>query len=112
MLIIVIVISALLGILMITPSIINLDNNTTDNDTLNLTTNNTTQQDNNQTTTQKDTQQTKQDTQKSSSSNKGITYDEKLNAYFDENGKTAYDGQFPKGTSREELESYSQADLN
>ena len=97
------------------PTILNPANNTTDNDSVNLTVNNTTNTTDttdNQTTTQNTQINTQKDTQKSSSSDDGITYDEKLNAYFDKNGKTAYDGQFPKGTSRQELEEYSHASLD
>ena len=95
---------------MITPSIINTDNNTTDNDTVNLTTNNTTDEAHNQTTTQTNTQKTTQKEKTSAKSNE-VTYDEQLNVYFDKNGKTAYDGQFPKETSKEQLQEYSKASL-
>lgn len=82
------------------------DNNTTNetNET-NLTindTNNTTENATIQTESKKT--ESKQTTQKSSkkSENK-VTYDPELNAYFDSNGRTVTEGQFPKGTSKSEM---------
>ena len=85
------------------------DNNTTNDTTLNLSDNNTNNTTENQTTQTQTTKKTTQKTssqstsKKSSSSNNGVTYDSELNAYFDSNGRTAYEGQFPKGTSREDM---------
>ena len=103
---------------MVASSIIHLGSNTTDNDTINLTTNNTTNTTTeNQTNTQdtQKTQKTQKTTEKKSTSNDEVTYDEQLNVYFDKDGKTAYDGQVPKGTSKEELQKQSkisQQDFN
>ncbi|WP_162685769.1 hypothetical protein [Methanosphaera sp. BMS] len=44
-----------------------------------------------------------QSTTKKSSSGSGVTYDSELNAYFDSNGRTVREGQFPKGTSKSEM---------
>lgn len=59
---------------------------------------------NNTTNTTQKTTTKKTTTSSSKSSNSDeITYDEELNDYFDSNGRTVYEGQFPKGTSKEEI---------
>lgn len=85
------------------------ENNTTD---INLTLNETNDtNDTNNTTTQTTTQTSTKKTQSSQNNKKeNVYYDEELNLYFDENGKTAYDGQVPKGTSRSDLQKMSQAE--
>lgn len=86
------------------------ENNTTD---VNLTLNET--NDTNNTTTESQTKSsTNTNNYKSSQSNKenDIYYDEELNTYFDKNGKTVYDGQVPKGTSKSDLQKMSQAESN
>lgn len=84
------------------------ENNTTD---VNLTLNET--NDTNNTTVETSSKSNSNNKNvKTSQSNKDneVYYDEKLNVYFDKNGKTAYDGQVPKGTSRSDLEKMSQAE--
>ena len=77
------------------------DNNSTNNTTLNISDNTTNNTAENQTTSQKTTKKTSSNSKKQS--NDGVTYDAELNDYFDSNGKTVKEGQFPKGTSKEEV---------
>lgn len=75
----------------------NDDNNTTE---MNLSLNDT----NN--TTNETVTKTSSSTQKSSSkksSDDRVYFDEELNTYFDKNDRSAYDGQFEKGTSKSEM---------
>ncbi len=76
------------------------ENNTTDD--VNLTLNET--NDTNNTTTQTATKTTKNSKTSQKKSENDIYYDEELNLYFDSNGKTVYEGQVPKGTSKSELQ--------
>ena len=80
----------------------NIPTNNTTNETVNITlneTNNTTDEVNQ--TTAKTT--TKKSTSKSKSDDDGIYYDAELNAYFDKNDRTVYDGQVEKGTSKADM---------
>lgn len=77
------------------------DNNTTNNTTLNLSDNTTNNMTENQTASQQTKKKTNSNTKKQS--NDGVTYDAELNEYFDNNGKTVKEGQFPKGTSKQDV---------
>ena len=91
----------LVAILALTAFSINT-NTTNTIDEVNLTlneTNNTTDEVNQ--TTAKTT--TKKSTSKSKSDDDGIYYDAELNAYFDKNDRTVYDGQVEKGTSKADI---------
>ena len=90
----------LLALLVFTAFPININtNNTTDEVNLTLNETNNTTEEVDQTTTKRTT---------SSNSNRksdddGIYYDEELNAYFDKNDRTVYDGQVEKGTSKADM---------
>ena len=96
----------ILGAVITATTLTNTPKNNTTNESINVTinnTNNTTLNDTNKTETQQTTK--KQTTQKKSNkkSSSDVTYDPELNDYFDSNGRTVSEGQFPKGTSKSEM---------
>ena len=91
----------LVAILALTAFPINFNlNNTTDEVNLTLNETNNTTDEVNQTTAKTTT---KKSTSKSKSDDDGIYYDDELNAYFDKNDRTVYDGQVEKGTSKADM---------
>ena len=92
----------LVAILALTAFPINFNsNNTTDEVNLTLNETNNTTDEVNQTTSKSTTK--KSTSSNSKSDDDGIYYDEELNAYFDKNDRTVYDGQVEKGTSKADM---------
>ncbi len=81
----------------------NAEDNSTDNATNESTSDNSTSSSGGSSQSSSSSSQSSSSSSKSSSSGNGVHWDDEVGAYLDSNDRTVEDGQFDKGTSKEEM---------